>query len=105
MPMKASDEPIVIETLGDHLDRGYSLTAHCRACHHARRLDLAALIDRLGRAAVVDAWSRFRCLACGSSAAGIILAPPDRGVIVQSSNVGPVGAGPTGGGKRRRRRG
>jgi hypothetical protein len=44
---QASQEPVVIRTLGDLGERN-ELYAYCDACRHSRQLDLAALRDRYG---------------------------------------------------------
>ncbi|ATU94088.1 hypothetical protein B5P45_12895 [Phyllobacterium zundukense] len=67
-------------TVGDMIDRGHSLWAHCysRDCHHSSQIDLTELARRLGRdhaAMREDLVPKFRCSACGSKDVGITSTP------------------------------
>ena len=65
-------------TLGSLLDEGYSVWAHCNACHHSADLDLASMAERLGREAPGMAWdmeARLRCSACGGKSLNFTYSP------------------------------
>jgi len=58
------------ETLGDLLDCGYRLHAHCSYCGHNAWVDVEDAASRLGRDFRAMAWTinpRLRCTACGAS--------------------------------------
>lgn len=62
--------PIRLESLGD-LQGRYDLWAHCEPCWRGRKLDLAALIARLGPGFPYrDLHYRLRCSICGSGNIG-----------------------------------
>lgn len=74
---------ITIRTLGDMIDHGMYLTAHCkeqigpgRWCSHQVRLDMNMLIEKLGRDFVADGHTLpplLKCGVCGSKNVGIQL--------------------------------
>jgi hypothetical protein len=61
-------------TIGDHLDEGYAVTAHCAipgpdGCGHSAELDLDALAKQLGRDFKLSHWTltpKLRCDKCRS---------------------------------------
>ena len=73
--------PITIRTLGDMIDHRMYLTAHCkeqvgpgRFCNHRVRLDMAMLVEKLGREFEANAYTLpplLRCSVCGSKRVGI----------------------------------
>jgi hypothetical protein len=70
------------ETLGQLLDGGFTITAHCFAldCRHKAVLDLAGLAERLGRdfVAIGDPnplVKLLRCQRCGQKDIGLIVSP------------------------------
>lgn len=72
---------ISIVTLGDHLDGGYTLTAHC-FCGRSSPVDLAALAARLGREWVPirrQLLKRLRCTTCGGHPQCVVIGPPRHG--------------------------
>jgi hypothetical protein len=77
-------QPRTISTLGDLKADHYELTGHCGAsveCRHSSKLDLDALIDRLGADFVSfgdpnPLAARLRCEKCGGRSITLILSPP-----------------------------
>ena len=56
-------------TLGDCKRYGYLLTAYCNGCHHSKRFDIDALIEKLGPdhgALYKDLAHKLRCSKCGA---------------------------------------
>lgn len=71
-------KPITLATLGDLIEQGYALSAHCgrRECGRHVPLDLEALIDRLGAGhsyLAHDLAPKLRCGACGGREIGLTL--------------------------------
>lgn len=71
----------LISTLGALQSEGFTVTAHCGNCQHSRKLDLVALVDRLGAdfVAIGDPnplAAKLKCDRCGTKLIGLILAPP-----------------------------
>lgn len=69
---------IRIDTIQDHIDGGYKVTAHCPNNHNVD-LDLEDLAKRLGADFNLSHDSlvpRLRCSRCGEKALGIILHAP-----------------------------
>lgn len=75
---------ITTNTLGDLIDQGYTLTAHCEAnptrCTHSVELDLVALAARLGRDhSTMHKYlsPKLVCSKCGARGPGFILGAPN----------------------------
>lgn len=70
-------------TLAEVRDQGLNMTAYCHGCRHSQRLDLEALIDRLGpdfdhvrnRASLVNV---LKCTNCGTKGEASIILDQDR---------------------------
>tara|TARA_R110002020_G_scaffold26443_5_gene85409 strand:+ start:985 stop:1239 length:255 start_codon:yes stop_codon:yes gene_type:complete len=74
---------ITIETLGDHLDHGHTISAHCgdRACYHSAELSLEHLIERLGRdhsALATHLVPHLRCGKCGGKGVSLTVSATGR---------------------------
>ena len=67
--------PIVISTIGDLIDHGYIMWAHCRSCSEARRVDLAAVAERVGRGYPYTRPIPLQCRECGSRDVATSLQP------------------------------
>lgn len=77
-------EEISVDTLGKLRDGGYTITAYClgRHCRRSARLDLDALIVRLGYDFVVvgdppPLVAKLRCSACGGKDLQLGLGSPN----------------------------
>jgi hypothetical protein len=71
-----------ITTLGQLIEGGYAITAHCGDCRHSKALDLSALAERLGPGFVAigtpnPLMERLRCEKCGKKRIGLIIGAPD----------------------------
>lgn len=76
-------KPLYINTLGVLRDEGYSVTGYCgeRGCLHSAKLDLDALIDRLGDGFVGvgdpnPLVPKLRCAGCGGRNIELRVSPP-----------------------------
>ena len=70
---------IVIATIGDHIENGYTIRAHCNnvRCLHNALVDLEALAARLGRDFdTMRIRPRLRCTSCGTRDCSITVSPP-----------------------------
>ncbi|XWN29994.1 MAG: hypothetical protein ROR55_21230 [Devosia sp.] len=57
---------LVIETIGDLIDHGYSLHGHCLACKRSAEVDLEAMATKLGRDRSYIGNLPLRCQVCGN---------------------------------------
>lgn len=63
------DGSITISTLGDHIDEGHDISAHCGNCGRKVYLNLEMLAEKLGRdhsALVSELGTKLKCSGCGS---------------------------------------
>lgn len=68
---------IVISTIGDLIDRGYTLTACCR-CGHSAKIDLEAVARKKGPDSSFGGPNfRVRCSKCGTLTSETRLSPPN----------------------------
>jgi len=76
--------PIVIATVGDLLDHGYRLTAHCPGSGRLEDVDLEDLAARVGldRPYIAQAL-RLTCRECGRRGAALIVHPPTAGMTAR----------------------
>ena len=75
------DKPqsIVIATVGDLLDHGYTMSVWCEPCKRFGAIDLPVVAARLGRQrSYLRPSLRFRCQDCGTVTNGGQIAPPMR---------------------------
>lgn len=70
-----------IATLGDMIAAGYTIGGFCRGCERLRDVDLATLVERLGRDYAPSTHGGripLRCSGCGSRNVGITISPHRR---------------------------
>jgi hypothetical protein len=73
---------IRISTIGDLIENGYGLNAHCEACNRHAQVNLFRLADKYGREATFvksESPIRLKCSRCGASPCDYKLAPPTPG--------------------------
>jgi hypothetical protein len=67
------DGSISISTIGDRIDAGQDMSAHCNDCQWSTTLSLEKLAEKLGRdhsALAGDLKHRLKCSRCGSKNMG-----------------------------------